>query len=108
MNRREVIAGLALSLLAGQARAQQGKMARVGFLSPAGAANVQTAAFQEGLKELGYVEGQNIHVEYRWASGQFDRLPALAAELVRLKVDVIVTVVTQASIAARQATSEIP
>jgi putative tryptophan/tyrosine transport system substrate-binding protein len=62
------------------------------------------AAFRQGLRDLGYVEGQNMTIEYRWAEGRFERLPDLAAELVRLKVDVIVSVVTQASLAAKNAT----
>jgi putative ABC transport system substrate-binding protein len=65
-------------------------------------------ACRDGLRELGYVEGQNIHLEPRWAEGQHDRLPGLAAELVRLKVDVIVAAATPASRAAKAATSTIP
>jgi putative tryptophan/tyrosine transport system substrate-binding protein len=64
--------------------------------------------FQRGLRELGYVEGRNIVIEYRFADGKFDRLGALAAELVQLNVDVIVSVVTQASLAAKNATGTIP
>ncbi len=64
--------------------------------------------FRQGLRELGYVEGQNIFLEYRWADGRPDRLPALAAELVRLNVDVIVTGGEQAILAAKRATSTIP
>jgi putative ABC transport system substrate-binding protein len=64
--------------------------------------------FREGLREHGYVEGQNIVVEYRWAQGRFDRLPDLAAEVVRLGVDVIVTHVTAASLAAQAATRTVP
>lgn len=63
---------------------------------------------REGLRELGYIEGHNIRIEYRWAQGNFERLTDLAAELVRLKVDVIVTFVTQASLAAKKATATIP
>jgi putative ABC transport system substrate-binding protein len=59
------------------------------------------AAFRESLRELGYVEGQNIKIESRWAEGNYDRLPGLAADLVRLKVDVIVTYGTPASQAAQ-------
>ena len=65
-------------------------------------------AFRQGLRELGYVEGQNIVLEYRWAEGQLERLPALAAELVRLKVDVIVTDGTPAARAAKDATRRSP
>ena len=65
-------------------------------------------AFRQGLRELGYVEGQNILVEYRWAEGKDERYAILAAELVNLGVDVIVTQGTQATIAAKQATNTIP
>ena len=65
-------------------------------------------AFRQRLQELGYVERTNIFIEYRFAEGKFDRLPALAEELVRLEVDVIVTAVTQASLAAKHATRTIP
>ena len=82
------------------AQAQQPKkVARVGFLAPATRTGYQNYidAFLQGLRELGYVEGQNIVIEYRWADGNFERLPELAADLIRLKVDVIVAAVTQAS-----------
>jgi putative tryptophan/tyrosine transport system substrate-binding protein len=65
-------------------------------------------AFKQGLRALGWVEGQNIAIEYRWAEGKYDRLPDLAAELVRLNVDVIVTNASRAATAAKQATSTIP
>lgn len=82
---------------------------RVGFLGAgAEATDHFHAAFRARLHELGYVEGQTIAIDYRWAEGRFERLPGLAAELVRLEPDVIVTVVTQASLAARDATSTIP
>jgi putative ABC transport system substrate-binding protein len=64
--------------------------------------------FQQGLRELGYVEGQNVTIEYRWADGKLDRLPGLARELVRLPVDVLVTVGTSSARAAKQATGTIP
>jgi hypothetical protein len=72
---------------------QPGKVSRIGFLSALSPqpVSVNVEAFREGLRALGWVEGQNIAVEYRWADGKYDRLPDLAAELVRLKMDVIVT-----------------
>jgi putative ABC transport system substrate-binding protein len=94
------------------ARAQQvGKVPRIGYLSPGSASPGPLAyhdEFQRGLRELGYVEGRNIVIDYRFADGKFDRLGALAAELVQLDVDVIVSVVTQASLAAKNATRTIP
>ena len=95
------------------ARAQQpsAKIPRIGYLSPSSASGgflARDEAFRQGLRDLGYVEGRNIVIEYRFAEGKFDRLPELAAELVRLEVDVIVAVVTQASLAARHATTTIP
>ena len=89
---------------------QPGKMARLGFLTASGRAGSAhlTEAFLQGLRDLGYVEGKNIAIEYRLADGKFERLPELAADLVRLKVDVIVAVVTQPSLAAKAATATIP
>jgi putative ABC transport system substrate-binding protein len=89
---------------------QAGKVPRIGFLSPSSASAVLSRheAFRQGLSELGYIEGKNIDIEYRFAEGKFDRLTDLAAELVRVKVDVIVAVVTQASLAAKKATQTIP
>jgi len=86
-----------------------GKVPRVGFLlglSPGPSREVD--AFQRGLRELGYVEGQNIAIDYRYARGQVERLPGLAAELVRLNPDVIVTPYTPPTLAAKRATSRIP
>jgi putative ABC transport system substrate-binding protein len=88
---------------------QEARIPRVGFL----AGNLSTgqhlaAAFRQGLRDLGYVEGRNIVIEYRDAKGETDRLPALAAELVALKVDVIVAAGTQHVLAAKQATTIIP
>ena len=68
---------------------QPAKVLRIGFLRAEAPPESYINAFRQGLRELGYVEGQNVTIEYRWAEGKFDRLPALAAELVRLKVDVI-------------------
>jgi putative tryptophan/tyrosine transport system substrate-binding protein len=94
------------------AEAQQaGKVARIGFLSPYSASadpSRRHEAFRQGLRELGYIEGRNIVIEYRFAEGRFDRLADFAAELVQRKVDVIVAVVTQASLAAKKATTTIP
>jgi putative ABC transport system substrate-binding protein len=85
-----------------------GKIHRIGYLSPTAGLGALDKAFLQGLQELGYVEGKNIVIEYRFAEGKFERLAALAAELVRLDVDVIVAAVTQASIAAKDATGKIP
>ena len=89
---------------------QAKKIPRIGFLASVSASSDtdRIEAFRQGLRELGYVEGQNVTIEYRWADGRFEQLPDLAAELVRLKVDVIVAVVTQASLAAKKATGTIP
>ena len=94
-----------------RAEAQQiAKVPGIGFLSGQSPSNspARREAFQQGLRELGYVEGKNITIEYRWAEGKFDYLPALAAELVRLKLDLIVTGGPQATRPAKQATSTIP
>jgi putative tryptophan/tyrosine transport system substrate-binding protein len=92
------------------ARAQQpARVPRIGFLFyGAPELSLEIDAFRQGLRELGYIEGQNIFVEYRFAGGQVGKLPELAAELVRLKVEVIVTPTMPASMAAKQATSTIP
>jgi putative ABC transport system substrate-binding protein len=85
---------------------------RIGLLSPSSLSDPRTprllGAFREGLRELGYVEGQNIAFEFRWAEGNYERLPALAAELVSLKVDIIVASALPAIQAAKQATRTIP
>lgn len=86
------------------------KVPRIGFQSAAfpSAISARTEAFRQGLRELGYVEGKNIAIEWRYAEGKLDRLPALAAELVRLKVDVIVTAAPSSTRSAKEATSTIP
>ena len=91
------------------ARAQPSKVARIGALY-IGLADAESfkKELREGLRELGYVEGQNIAFEFRSAEGKLDRLPELAAELVRLKVDVIVALYVPCALAAKQATREIP
>ena len=120
MDRRAFLGAVAGGLLAAPLAAeaqQRGKAPRIGLLSPGSPSDagrspsnlaVLFAAFREGLRELGYVEGQNIEIESRWAEGNYDRLPGLAADLVRLKVAVIVTYGTPASQAAKRATATIP
>ena len=86
------------------------RLPKLGWLVPGSASSQETflEAFREGMRELGYVEGKTIAVEYRFADGQLDRLPALAAELVNRRVDVIVTSSTPAALAAKNATRTIP
>jgi putative tryptophan/tyrosine transport system substrate-binding protein len=90
------------------ARGQPLRMTVIGVLSPESSAARDVDGLREGLRDLGYVEGRNIRYEYRWAAGDFSRLPAMAAELVDMKVDVLVTYVTEASLLAKKATSSIP
>jgi ABC-type uncharacterized transport system substrate-binding protein len=110
MERRAFMGTLAGGLLTAPlaAEAQQAaKAARIGFLSLS-PGRTPTMDISPGLRELGWIEGQNIAIEYRWAAGREHQLPALAAELVRLKVDVIVTSSTPAAQAAKRATTTIP
>src|SRR2546426_5429967 len=106
-----VVLALSLNLAPLGAGAQQtGKVPRIGFLGATSAFTEKSRieAFRQGLHELGYVEGENIVIEWRWAEGKFDRLPVLAAELVRLNVEVIVTGGSTSSGAAKKVTTTIP
>jgi putative ABC transport system substrate-binding protein len=113
VTRRAFIGTLAGGLLAAPLAAEAqpaGKVWRIGYLgsgSASGQGN-RADALRAGLRELGYVEGKNIVIEYRWAEGKYDRLPDLAAELVNLKVDILVTAGTPGTLAAKQATTTIP
>ena len=113
IDRRAFLAGTGAVLLAAPliAQAQQAaKVARIGYLTGANpsASPHQTEAFRQGLRDLGYVEGRDLVIEYRSAEGRIERLPALAAELVALKVDVIVAPATPAALAATHATRTLP
>jgi putative ABC transport system substrate-binding protein len=112
MRRRDFITSLIGGALASRpitARAQQSKVARIGVLYIGTAdAEMFKKELREDLHELGYVEGQNIAFEFRSAEGKLDRLPELANELVRLKVDVMVALYVPPSLAAKQATTDIP
>src|SRR6185503_8723116 len=113
MNRRTFLAGTGALLAAPLAvQAQQvGKMPRVGYLSPGSSSDPgrqrRFEAFRQGLRELGYVEGQNIAIESHWAEGKYDQHQGHAAELVRLNVDVIVAVGGPASQAVHQVTKTV-
>jgi putative ABC transport system substrate-binding protein len=114
-NRRKLIIALGAGALAapfGSLAQQQGKIWRVGFLAlpgqPADLDSHYYAAFKHGMRELGYVEGKNLIIEWRWAGGEIKRLDALAAELAQLKLDLIATAGNDAAIAAKKATGTIP
>jgi putative ABC transport system substrate-binding protein len=113
VNRREFITllGGAAAAWPLAARAQPAsRIFRIGFvgLPTADSPPKRPEAFRAGLRDLGYEEGRNIVIEFRWADGHYERLPALFAELIRLNVDVIVTHGTPGGLAAKQATTKIP
>jgi ABC-type uncharacterized transport system substrate-binding protein len=87
---------------------QPTKITRIGYLNPRSGPGTREDAFREGLRDLGYIEGKNIVIEYRWAAGNYDRLPALATELAHLKVDVFVTAATRPTLAAKEASATTP
>ena len=112
MKKRSIIYFLAMIILASvhlaQAQKTRAKRARIGYLAASVPSPDARTAIHQGLRTLGYGEGQNITFEYRYADGKFERLPVLAAELVRLKVDIILTAGSTATRAAKEATSTIP
>jgi len=104
-----VTAGIGAMLVPAVSRAQKAdKVHRIGCLTLRDGPRNVDEAFRQGLRELGYVEGRNLTIEYRWAAGQAERLPEMAAELVRLKVDIIVGAANPPIEAAKRATSTIP
>ena len=110
MKRREFITVLCCAVAWPLASRAQGRIPRVGFMGNSTAALEANLvdSFREGLRELGYEEGRNIAIEYRWADGQYERFAALVTELIAAKVDVIVTAGTPAALAVKKATSTVP
>ena len=109
ISRRFFLASAGTLILSSLAAAQPAKVWRIGYLAPGLTVDpLFLEAFLDGLRALGYVQGQNILIEYRSAEGRFEALPVLAEELVRLKVDVIVAPTTPVARAAKGATSSIP
>src|SRR5215831_16538802 len=111
MRRREFITLLGSAVVWPLAvRAQQPMMPVVGFLDSGALGDYpdRVAAFRQGLKDVGYVEGENVAIDFRWANGRYDQLPALAAELVRRQAAVIFAATIQSALSAKTATSTIP
>jgi putative tryptophan/tyrosine transport system substrate-binding protein len=112
MRRRDLIAlsGAAAAWPLAAAAQPSRKFARIGFLGNSTAALEETLveAFRQGLRDYGYLEGQDVVIEYRWAEGKYERFPALLAELIAIKVDVIVTAGTPAALAVQRATTSVP
>jgi putative ABC transport system substrate-binding protein len=113
-NRRKFLLAIGASAigipLRSSAQQPAAGMHRIGFLGPSSAAGIASRleALRAGLRDLGYVEGKNLVIEFRWAEGKYDRLPELATELVRLNVELIITHSTPGVVAAKQATTAIP
>jgi putative tryptophan/tyrosine transport system substrate-binding protein len=112
MRRRELIAGITGAAVAWPLAvlAQQPALPVIGFLLPSDAEGyaVMTSGFRRGLAEAGYVEGQNVEIDYRWAEGHYERLPAMASDLVRRNVALIATAAIPAAFAAKGATQTVP
>src|SRR5262249_22864538 len=105
-----LVIGVVVLAVCSSAAAEASKIPRLRYLTAASlsAFAARTEAFRQGLRELGHIEGKNIVIEYRYAEGKLDRMPALAAELVRLKVDVIVTGGSPTNLSAQEANVTIP
>ena len=110
MKRREFLAFLAVVAALPLEASAQSKIPRIGFMGNSTAALEANLldAFREGLRELGYEEGRNIVIEYRWADGKYEQFPMLVAELIAAKVDAIVTAGTPAALAVKRATTTVP
>ena len=111
MRRREfvtLLGGSAIALTFSPAASAQGRQARIGLLMPVSPPAAYLSAFREGLRERGYVEGQNLSIDVRWPPGPFEQHSGVVAELVRANVDIIVAWATPALMAAGKATSTIP